>query len=231
MVLLGVLFQYLSVLLQAMHGIQYATDGIGLKALQGIGEVSDAASNIIIMGLLVAMAKGWSTTTAGVEGDVRLSKEWISSASLFLLGFFSMSVLERVGRAMDERYCYDSDLGVLFLVLRMSVYIYFKQALVSSLRLEEVPRRKEFLWYFGIAGSVWFVALPVAYLLSQFFNPWDQMKMVLGIGTCIHTAGLMLLGALLWPGLASDYLPVAAPPPDIQLQEGILSGHTPYDEI
>ncbi|KAJ1486762.1 intimal thickness related receptor [Baffinella frigidus] len=203
MVLLGVLFQYLSVLLQAMHGIQYATDamhgiqyatdGIGLKALQGIGEVSDAASNIIIMGLLVAMAKGWSTTTAGVEGDVRLSKEWISSASLFLLGFFSMSVLERVGRAMDERYCYDSDLGVLFLVLRMSVYIYFKQALVSSLRLEEVPRRKEFLWYFGIAGSVWFVALPVAYLLSQFFNPWDQMKMVLGIGTCIHTAGLMLL--------------------------------------
>ena len=28
-----------SVLLQAMHGIQYATDGIGLKPLQGIGEV------------------------------------------------------------------------------------------------------------------------------------------------------------------------------------------------
>jgi hypothetical protein len=37
------------------------------------------------------MAKGWSTTTAGIEGEARLSKEWISSASLFLFGYTPLS--------------------------------------------------------------------------------------------------------------------------------------------
>ena len=126
------------------------------------------------------------------------------------------------------------------------------------------------------------------------------MKVVLGVGSCVHTAGLMMLvcplppphpesggsapglraaisppcprapcsceerddkpasgrqarlgatrgaceplytltagaaraqGALLWPGLAQDYLPVPAAPPGAGAGPDGESGHAPYDEI
>lgn len=220
----GILLQYTALLLQSTHGFQYAEDGEGLKALQGIGEIVDASSNVIIMVLLLLMAKGMAVTTAGAQEDLSPAKQWLTGVMLFMSGYFSLFALERMGRAMDERYCYDSDIGVMTLVLRTSVYIYFLIALSRTIRLEEQEKRKQFLKYFGLGGSAWFMALPAAYIVSQFLDTWDQMRFVITIGTTVHTAGLCLLAALMWPQLGNEYVTVAAVDLD-------ATTNTPYDEI
>eukprot|EP00286_Rhodomonas_abbreviata_P021585 CAMPEP_0181297468 /NCGR_PEP_ID=MMETSP1101-20121128/5253_1 /TAXON_ID=46948 /ORGANISM="Rhodomonas abbreviata, Strain Caron Lab Isolate" /LENGTH=427 /DNA_ID=CAMNT_0023402401 /DNA_START=305 /DNA_END=1588 /DNA_ORIENTATION=+ len=221
----AILLQYVSLLLQATHGFQYAGDGEGLKALQGLGEVCDASSNVMIMVLLLLMAKGMAVTTAGAQALIAPAKQWLAGIGLFMSGFFSLFTLERVGRALDTRYCYDTDVGVMTLVLRTCVFIYFLITLNRTIRLEETEKRRTFLKYFGIGASAWFMALPLAYCISQFLEFWDQMKFVITIGILIHTAGLFLLGGLMWPQMGNEYVTVA--PADTDM----MTSNTPYDEI
>mmetsp|Transcript_13517 Transcript_13517/g.21123 ORF Transcript_13517/g.21123 Transcript_13517/m.21123 type:complete len:293 (-) Transcript_13517:95-973(-) len=216
----AVALHYVGILLQAFHGYQYASDGEGLKALQGLAEVLEAGSNIIIMVMLIVMARGWAITSS--NGPAVFSKEWMTGAGLFMCGFFSLFVIERVGRAIDERYCYDTDIGIFSLVLRTSVYIYFFISLVRSIRMEVQDKRRQFLAWFGVAASAWFLALPSAYCISQFLNPWDEMRFVISIGTVVHAIGLWILAVLVWPQMAGEYVTLTA-------NEAVTA--TPYDEI
>jgi len=220
----GIALELLCVLFQSLHGVQYASDGVGLEAIQGFAEVSDALSNAVIMVLLVLLAKGWTTSTGGAARPAPdLENGQIASLGAMVLGFFSLYVIELMGRALDQRYCYDSDLGVFGLVLRTWVCVYFVLCISHTRNAEDSPKRREFLSWFGVAGVVWFTALPAAYFAAQFLDTWHQMRLVVSVGVTFHTLGLVGLVALTWPRNKSEYLTLVA--------EDVVSGTTPYDEI
>jgi len=133
----ALMLEYVGIICQTWHGWTYATDGEGLVVLQAVGEVLDACSNLVIMLLLLMMARGWTVSSAAQSVHSRhFSKDWIVSMSLFMTGFLSLFILERTGRAIDARYCYDSDIGLLALMLRNAVFIYFIISLLRSYRIE-----------------------------------------------------------------------------------------------
>ena len=100
----GLALGFLSVFLQTTHGVRYAADGVGLVALQAVAEIADAASNCAVMAALFCLAHG-----LGAARDVQeLPRGWILNAGAFAAGFLSLFAFDRLGRTMDQRYCYDS---------------------------------------------------------------------------------------------------------------------------
>lgn len=227
----ALLLECFGIYLQTWHGWVYASNGEGLVIAQALGEVMDAASNVVMMVLLFLLARGWTVTSAsGLRAH--FSRDWVISMAFFSAGFLSLFILERMGRAIDSRYCYDSDIGLLALVIRNAGFIYFCLALSRTLRREESEPRRGFLLGFGAAAGIWFLGLPVAYTASQFVNAWDQMKLVVAAGIAIHTSGLLLLMALVWPDLWTHKYLVLQAAAQASDQHGLAADTaTPYDEI
>jgi hypothetical protein len=94
------------------------------------------------------------------------------------------------------------------------------------MRVQPQMERIEFLGWFRLAGGAWFIGLPASYFFSQFFDPTDQMKTVIGMGVMVHTMGLVGLSALTWPrSKNNDYVTITR-------RDDFMEGTaTPYDEI
>ena len=119
--IVGLGLELISVFLQTVHGVRYAADGVGLLALQAVAEMADAASNCALMAALFCLAHG-----LGAARDLQeLPRGWVLNAGAFTAGFLSLFAMERLGRTMDQRYCYDSDVGAVIVVYRVAALLYF----------------------------------------------------------------------------------------------------------
>jgi hypothetical protein len=236
--------EFLSVFLQTTHGVRYAADGVGLLALQGLAEIADAASTCAVMAALLCVAHG----LGGARDAQELPRGWVVNAGAFGAGFLSLFAFDRLGRTMDQRYCYDSDVGAVIVVYRVAAFVYFAIALsrtnaraaaaaaaadaAGGAAWAGAAQRRGWLWW-GATG--WFLGLPAAYFAAQLLPVWDQMRLVVAAAAALHAAGLAAFAAAL----------AAAPPAADGGAQRLLGGGgpgagawphvgavaTPYDEI
>jgi hypothetical protein len=232
---------FLSVFLQTTHGVRYAADGVGLLALQAVAEIADAASNCAVMAALFCLAQGLGAARDSQE----LPRGWLLNAGAFAAGFLSLFAFDRLGRTMDQRYCYDSDVGAVIVVYRTAAFVYFSVALArtharaatAAAAASDGGRG----WEAGagrrgalrLVATAWFLGVPGAYCAAQLLPAWAQMRLIIGVSAALHAAALLGFGAALVAAASGDggAAGLLAGGECGGTWPHVGTGSTPYDEI
>jgi hypothetical protein len=202
---IAVLIEFINVIFQMIHYSVYAGDGIGAPALEAFGNLLNMGSNLLLMFFCILVAKGWAITSH------YLSQKNIVFIimSLFILSYLFLFIWDNFARDPAlTLYFYESVPGFIVLVLRTVLVIWFLWCLRDTLRLENLPERRQFYKIFGIAYSFWFLLLPVVVFILSFVDPWVRFKIVRGISIAIDFAGFGALVFLLWPTRAQNYFTI-----------------------
>jgi len=191
--------------LQVVHTSIYVGNGIGAPAIAAIGELLTMTSQLFLMFLCILIAKGWAITTNYLSQKNII----LIVMSLFVIGFLILFIWSNFG--IDPAltiYFYESPPGIIVLILRCLLVIWFLYCLRDTLRLENLPERRQFYMVFSIAYSVWFIALPLVVLILSFVDPWVRYRIVRILSLSIDYVGLGALAFLLWPSRAQNYFTI-----------------------
>jgi hypothetical protein len=153
------------------------------------------------MFLCVLIAKGWAITTNYLSHKNII----LIVMSLFVVGYLVLFRWSNFG--IDTAltlYFYESIPGVVVLILRCLLVFWFLWCLRDTLRLENLPERRNFYYIFSIAYSIWFLALPVVVFAISFVDPWVRYRIVRILSLSIDFLGLAALAFLLWPSRAQN---------------------------
>jgi len=162
-------------------------------------------SNLLLMFLCILIAKGWAITSHYLSQKNVV----LIVMALFILGYLILFIWDNFGRdPAATLYFYESVPGVIVLVIRTVLVVWFFWCLRDTLRLENLPERREFYKIFGLCYSIWFIMLPIVVFILSFVDPWVRFKIVRGISVAIDFAGLSALAFLLWPTRAQNYFTI-----------------------
>ena len=105
-------------------------------------------------------------------------------------------------------YIYESFPGILVILLRLIMFMWFLRSLLETYRLETMKERK--LLYKIVAGlySLWFLSLPLIVLAAYLLDPWYRSKVVRTMSYSAHAIALLCFGILFWPSRAEKYFNV-----------------------
>jgi hypothetical protein len=167
------------------------------------------ASNLLLMFLCILIAKGWAITTNYLSQRNIV----LIVMSLFALGFIILFIWDNFARdPASVYYFYESPPGVIVLVLRCIIVGWFLWSLRDTLRLENLPERRNFYYIFAICYSAWFVMLPIVVLILSFVDAWVRFKIVRSLSITIDFLGLAALAFLFWPTRAQTYFSIRSTP-------------------
>jgi len=221
---LAILLEFICNFFQMIHYSVYANDGVGAPALEALGNLINMGSNLLLMFVCILVAKGWAITSH------YLSQKYVVLIvmSLFVLGYLILFIWDTFARDPAlTLYFYESIPGICVLVLRFVLVGWFAWCLRDTLRLENLPERRNFYKLFGLCYSIWFILLPLFVFICSFVANWVRFKMVRGISISIDFAGLVALAYLLWPSRAQNYFTIRS---TTQLLDGeTQKGGTNYD--
>lgn len=190
----GMFAQFLAQLMHSIHLLTYSYDGDGAKALEVLSEILFMISQVIQTSLLILIALGYTLLQSKIgELDLMIPMSFmIGVIHIMLVGF---------GKIQDDaHYKYHENEGIIgwfLLLMRLGLWAWFLWAIRSSSR-EGGSKIQNFLRQFGIGGSVYFLAYPVIFLVTQLFAPYYQH--------CVMSCGQMLMqgGFNVW--LSSQFL-------------------------
>jgi len=144
---------------------------------------------------------------------------------LFVIGFLVLFIWSNFGLDLALTiYFYESPPGVILLILRGLLVLWFLWCLRGTLRLENLPERRQFYYMFGVAYTLWFIALPITVFFCSLVEPWVRYRIVRIISLVIDLIGLGALAFLLWPSRAQNYFTIRS---TAQLLDG--KENTKYD--
>lgn len=116
--------QAAALVLQVFSAASFASDGVVVVPVETIASFLDAAAECLLMLLLVAFMKGWTTVRAGVRLRHKVIGCLIFCAILVL--YVLILVWSSLGGTpASALYLYDSPPGVIIVALRCSVLLWF----------------------------------------------------------------------------------------------------------
>jgi len=179
----GVMVHFIAQLSHTIHLVRYSRDGSGFKALEVLSEVFFMLSQVMQTSLLILIALGY-TLLQSCLGDLDLM------IPVFLMVGIVHLMLVVFGKLKDdESYKYHENegaVGWIILIIRLLLYALFVWAVQSSAK-EGGARLRNFLRQFGVAGTIYFLAYPILFLVTQLFAPYLQH--------CIFSVGVMTMQA------------------------------------
>jgi len=184
----AIVFQYLAQLCHTWHLWRYGGDGQGLKGLEVLSEIMFMLSQVIQTSLLILIALGYTLLQSKIgELDLMIPMCFmVAVIHIMLVGF---------GKIQDDAsYKYhenEGGVGWVLLVMRLLLYLWFLWA-VRSTAAEGGMKLQQFCRQFQAAGSVYFLAYPVIFLVTKQFAPYLQH------GIMASSLMLMQMGSNFW---------------------------------
>lgn len=192
------LLQYAAQVLHTTHLCKYKYDGSGSPTLDFLSEVCSVVSQVIQTTLLIAIALGY-TLLHSKECELQRMRHVGLLASLvhtFLVGFGKYGV--------DSEAKFHENEGVVgwtLLVLRCLLYLWFLAAARAS-RQRVGLQAQSFLKQFQIAGSLYFLAYPAIFALTQVLAPYIRHPVMhIGLLAMQTTSHLWLASLFLSRGV------------------------------
>jgi len=187
-----VFLHYLAQTLHTVHLWRYRSNGAGIKALEVISEILFMMSQVTQTSLLILIGLGY-TLLQSCLGELDLMIPvcfMVAIVHVMLVGF---------GKIKDDAsYKFHENEGILgwvLLLMRLLLYLWFLWAVQSSARVGGA-RLQTFLRQFCIAGSMYFLAYPAVFLITQCFAPyWQHGVMSVGL-TAMQAASSFWLSRL-----------------------------------
>lgn len=167
---IAMVVQYIAQLFHTIHMVVYFSDGRGMKAMHVLSEILFMLAQVLQTSLLILIGLGYTLLQSHIgELDLMIPMCFmIAVIHIMLVGF---------GKIKDDAaYKYHENEGVigwLLLVLRLLLYIWFLWAVTSTAK-EGGMKLKTFLIQFRAAGSLYFLAFPVFFLIVRNLQPHSQ---------------------------------------------------------
>lgn len=210
----AIALQYLGEVLRADHLWDYSTNGFGMKVLELLSEICFTTSQVLLTSLLITIGMGYTLLKSRMEelGSIVPLVLVIAIVHVLLVSFAKMK-----DDASFKFHDHEGATGWVLLCIRLGLYAWFVGA-VKKTADEAGMRLQLFLSKFLIAGSMYFLAFPVLFVVVQIFAPYLQHKIITGGLLFVQTGtNLWLAHLLLSRGeyfkvstLSSSFLPGGA---------------------
>jgi len=188
-----------------LHWAIYADNGIGAPGLHGLAEILDITSTLLFFLLLILMASGF-TISKNSATHRRLT---MTGLGVMVLAFVILFIWENVGRdPASTTYIYETVPGIILLVLRGFVMLWFFICIRSSYKAETLTSRKRFFVKFVILYGIWFLILPIIVIIAASVHPVYRAKVVFSLYVTMHAVGFFYFIWIFWPSRASSILEV-----------------------
>lgn len=211
---LAIALQYVGQVFHTLHLYNYQSNGRGFILVDLCSEISFMLSQVVQTALLIAIAMGY--TILPVRSSQLDVVKWIASLSLVI-----HVVLVSFGKLQDESACKyhenEGAVGWVLLSVRLLLFAWFVIATQAS-QQQGGLRLHDFFQRFRIAGSLYFVAYPLLFVIVQVFAPYLQHPiMQIGLLLMQTASDVWLAELFLSRGtyfkvstLSSSFLPSAA---------------------
>lgn len=176
----AMLLQYTAQLLNASHLRRYKADGIGFWTLSVLAENLSMASQVLHTVLLIIIAKGYTLLRSNM-GDVGFMKPVAAAVLLThsaLVGFGKME-----DDASHKHHENEGVVGWTILAIRLLLFVWFIRAAQAS-QISGGLRLHAFLQQFQFAGSLYFLAYPLLFMLVKVFAPYLRQP-ILQVGVLV----------------------------------------------
>lgn len=217
--------EYISVLCNLIHYGAYSQDGQGVPRLYDFGTFVQISSQCVFMLLLIAFAKGWSISVHQLSSKKVPIGLWIAYSLLYIILFIWMKVGENPESLENE---YQTWPGGLILTLRCLILIWFIIELRQTHKLEFHAEKLMFYKYFGIAYTIWFVALPIVVIIAAIIDPRWRYKCITGLFYTINFISFSVMTYFLWPSRAAIYFAITD---NSILEDNTEESALPHDDI
>lgn len=200
---LNIVLELVGILLNFLHVIKFAFDGIGLSWLSVIGNGIDVLAECLFVLLVLVIAKGWAITRIHLEGRWIVFSVWglytFLNALLFVWSLTEIDIISNI----DE---WQTGPGYLTLLFRVVIMLWFLFELRRTFHNDSQSKRLLFFQHFGAGILVWFSYLPVLVLISSQISALWRYKTILSITYGADFLSAICLVHLLWPSRSVLYL-------------------------
>jgi len=202
-------FHFLASFSEMIHYLIYMRDGIGVPGMIVAGELLTIGGQLVLMFLCILIAKGWAITTTLLSDRNLL----IVVMSLVLLANLALFIWDIVGRdPASTLYFYDSIPGLIVILFRISVTIWFLWCLRGTINFETLPEKRKFYVIFGFCFTIWFLLLPGIVAFSLVLHPWYRFRTVRGMSLSTDALACLAYIILLWPTRAATFFNIKPDP-------------------
>lgn len=183
----------------------YGDSGWQEKDTEVTGRISQAASTIIFVLMLILMAKGYSITRGRLPQTslVKITVFFV----LYVVIYITLFIWE--GLFFDEGhvlYFYESPPGYGLVTMRLIGWLWFLYAIFFTLKHNS--DKANFFFPFFIFYTLWFWAGPVVVLVAMFSMPkWSREKTVTAVEQFVGLVGHLFFLVLTRPSAANKNFP------------------------
>ncbi|RXG73271.1 Integral membrane protein [Armadillidium vulgare] len=187
------LAQLAGLILDSLHLLIFSYNGVGVNALNIMGDLFNIVAQSCFMILLLLLAKGWAITRMNLARPVFAN---------FIMASTEVDVIEDI----DEFQTWP---GWLTLSLRVVIMFWFLYELRNTMKFEHNEAKLQFFLQFGAATLVWFVYMPVVALIALEIATLWRYKIILGFTYCADLLAHSFMAYMLWPNRSEQYLLLA----------------------
>lgn len=204
---LALLLEIISVLFLMIHYTTLERNGIGINGLKSFGELFGMAKDLAFIALLILVSKGWAVTTNVIpKRDIVISLVIMSVLTILYIALFVWDYA-----TLDSAliyYFYQSIPGIMILVIRILVALWFYWNIFQILKLETLPEKRNFYIKWVIIFGSWLCILPLFVLILGSLEVWKRQIPISAIGITVDFIVFLILVVITWPTLARRYFTV-----------------------
>mmetsp|Transcript_65585 Transcript_65585/g.171846 ORF Transcript_65585/g.171846 Transcript_65585/m.171846 type:complete len:435 (+) Transcript_65585:63-1367(+) len=188
----AIALQWTAQALHLAHFRAFSLNGEGVAAAEAAAEVLFMMSQVVISMLLIVIASGYTLRTSA---DGSLSMIRAAAAAVAVLHMLLVGHSQLQSDSATKYHENEGSIGWALLVVRMALFGWFVSA-VDKLSQKGGFRLQMFLQRFKLAGSTYFLAYPIIFLVTQAFAPYVRHP-VMQIGLALmQTASAFWLSDL-----------------------------------
>eukprot|EP00499_Haloplacidia_sp_CaronLabIsolate_P003157 CAMPEP_0196770528 /NCGR_PEP_ID=MMETSP1104-20130614/1189_1 /TAXON_ID=33652 /ORGANISM="Cafeteria sp., Strain Caron Lab Isolate" /LENGTH=413 /DNA_ID=CAMNT_0042140641 /DNA_START=67 /DNA_END=1308 /DNA_ORIENTATION=+ len=207
---LAIGFEVASLALFSLHWLVYSGNGIGLVDALTFGQFCSVTSLLLLTGLLMLLAKGWTISTEVLDNRAEVALPMI----LLAIGYL---ILEAWGSIMRDQattlFIFDTAAGWLIVLLHIGLFLWFTWRTHQTYEAESDPEKRQFYERFRLVFGAWFLALPVIVIsAAMFLEPYQRLYHVAFLTVAAKTFGCFALAFLMWPTRAHAYFKISLNP-------------------
>lgn len=193
----AIFLQWAAEAFNMFHLLVYQKNGIGFCVADALAEVCFMLSQVISSTLLIAIAQGYTLRRSSTAPLLllRLMAVVVAVFHVMLVGLDKVQVDES-----DRHHENEGAVGWFILAARIALYAWFMVG-VQALQQKGGFKLQSFLQRFQLAGSAYFLAYPVIFIVVQLFAPYLRHPLMeLGLLTMQTAAAVWLADLFLSRG-------------------------------
>ncbi|XP_071948626.1 transmembrane protein 145-like [Antedon mediterranea] len=197
--------QTLSIFLQAVALIEYATNGIGLPNLEMIGEILSSCSSITFVLLLILVAKGYTVTRARLRPVTSLKICILMTC--YCITYSSLYVYREIKfdpRDVISKYASVAGYGLIILQFIGMLWMYY----AGFFTIKKNANKINFYLIFLAVFTFWFLAVPITVWMSNsLIAKLKRTKIINGVEHATLLYGHFIFLSLTRPSADNTYFP------------------------